>query len=231
MRNAMDCAQAQELFSDYREDSLNELLRGDLEQHLAACPDCRQLLAALDQVLELLRAQQELEPVADLARRAAEAALKSKPARGLRALLARPWPLPVPLYALAAGLALLTTGGVFAARYAVAAGPPSRIAAKAASTGAYLAERKDRLLENLRTLRIVVATAFEGRVDRMNDRVDDYRKLLERRRVSDPQKKPVETPQSLSSENSNSRPTASVTSSEGDEGGSPLATPLARRTL
>lgn len=224
----MDCAQAEELFSDYREDSLNELLRGDLEQHLAACPDCRLLLAALDQVLELLRAEEDLEPVAELARRAADAALASRPSRGWRALLPRPWPLPVPLYALAAGLALLTTGGVFFARYAAATGAPSRLTAKAVSTEAYLAERKDRLLENLRTLRIVIATAFEGRVDRMNDRVDDYRKLLARRPVSDPHKKPAETPQSLSSENSNSGPTASVTSSEGDAS---QPSPLARRTL
>jgi hypothetical protein len=39
-------------------------------------------------------------------------------------------------------------------------------------------------------LRVVVATAFEGRVDRVNDRVDDYRKLLEqRRRQAAPERK------------------------------------------
>ena len=31
-------------------------------------------------------------------------------------------------------------------------------------------------------MRIVVGTAFEARVDRVNDRVDDYRRLLEKRR-------------------------------------------------
>ena len=46
----------------------------------------------------------------------------------------------------------------------------------------YLVERKDRLVEDLRLLRVVVSTAFEGRLDRVNDRVDDYRRLLERRK-------------------------------------------------
>ncbi len=205
----MDCTQAEELFSDFREDSLNALSKGDLERHLRGCPKCSRLLAALDQVLEVLAAEEELEPGSDLARRAADAALASRAGRGVWSLLARRWPLPVPLYAAAAGLALLTTSGVFFIRYAE--GAPSRISGKAASTGAYLAERKDRLVESLRTLRVVIATAFEGRVDRMNDRVDDYRKLLERRQASDPPKKTVGSPQSLSSGNSNSRPAASVT--------------------
>lgn len=225
MRNPLECSQAQELFSDHREGSLNELLRGDLELHFAACPECRRLLGALDDVLEVLRAEEALEPAADLAQRAAEAALQSEPSRGWRGIPAGRWPVPVPLYALAAGLALLATGGVFFARQAAEVGAPRGMTAKAASAGAYLAERKDHLVEDLRTLRIVIATAFEGRVDRMNDRVEDYRKLLEKRRVSEPQKKPAESPQSLSSENSNSNPTASVTSSEGDESQPPLANP------
>ena len=45
----------------------------------------------------------------------------------------------------------------------------------------YVAEKKDRLVEDFRMLRVVVGTAFEGRVDRVNDRVEDYRRLLERR--------------------------------------------------
>jgi len=231
VRNRLECAQAQELFSDYREGSLNDLLRGDFELHFAACAECRRLLGALDEVLEVLRAEEDLEPAADLAQRAAEAALQSKLSAGWRGIRTRRWPLPVPLYALAAGLALLSTGGVFFARQAAELGAPRGITAKAASAGAYLAERKDRLVENLRTLRIVIATAFEGRVDRMNDRVDDYRKLLEKRRVSEPQKKPAESPQSLSSENSNSKPTASVTSSEGDESRAASRHALVRRTL
>jgi hypothetical protein len=31
----------------------------------------------------------------------------------------------------------------------------------------------------------VIGTAFEGRLDRVNDRVDDYRRLLEKRRAAE----------------------------------------------
>jgi hypothetical protein len=43
----------------------------------------------------------------------------------------------------------------------------------------YVAERKDRLVEDFRLLRWSCSTAFEGRLDRhlVNDRVDDYRRL------------------------------------------------------
>ena len=43
------------------------------------------------------------------------------------------------------------------------------------NAGVYLLERKDRLVEDVRMLRVVIGAAFEGRVDRVNDRVDDYR--------------------------------------------------------
>ncbi|HEV7502664.1 MAG TPA: hypothetical protein VGQ33_21755, partial [Vicinamibacteria bacterium] len=45
----------------------------------------------------------------------------------------------------------------------------------------YVVEKKERLVEDFRLLRVVISTAFEGRLDRVNDRVDDYRRLLERR--------------------------------------------------
>ena len=53
----------------------------------------------------------------------------------------------------------------------------------------YILERKDRLVEDVRILRVVIGTAFEGRLDRMNDRVDDYRRLLEKRRADEEQAK------------------------------------------
>jgi hypothetical protein len=43
-------------------------------------------------------------------------------------------------------------------------------------------ERKDRVVEDVRILRVVVGAAFEGRFDRVNDRVEDYRRLLEKRK-------------------------------------------------
>jgi hypothetical protein len=91
---------------------------------------------------------------------------------------------------LAAALALAITGGVLLAQSFV--GPPvraaNRVVERTVNAGAYLAERKDRLVEDFRLLRVVIGTAFEGRLDRVNDRVDDYRRLLERRRgVSAPE--------------------------------------------
>lgn len=50
-------------------------------------------------------------------------------------------------------------------------------------------ERKDRLLEDVRVLGVVLSTAFEGRIERVNERVNDYKRLLERRKAS-PQPEP-----------------------------------------
>jgi hypothetical protein len=50
------------------------------------------------------------------------------------------------------------------------------------SAGNLLRERKDRLVEDVRILGVVLTTAFEGRLERVNERVEDYRRLLERRR-------------------------------------------------
>ena len=47
-------------------------------------------------------------------------------------------------------------------------------------------ERKDRLLEDVRVLGVVLSTAFEGRIERVNERVNDYKRLLERRKASPP---------------------------------------------
>lgn len=49
----------------------------------------------------------------------------------------------------------------------------------------YVAERKDRAVEEFRLLRVLLGTALEGRVDRVNERVEDYRQLLEKRRSSE----------------------------------------------
>jgi hypothetical protein len=48
----------------------------------------------------------------------------------------------------------------------------------------FLAERKDRLVEDVRILRVVIGAAFEGRLDRVNDRFEDYRRMIERRRAA-----------------------------------------------
>jgi hypothetical protein len=52
--------------------------------------------------------------------------------------------------------------------------------------GVQLAERKDRLVEDLRMLKVLASTALQGRVERVNESVDDYRRLLEQRRATPP---------------------------------------------
>jgi hypothetical protein len=91
--------------------------------------------------------------------------------------------MPSWLQAAAAGFALVAAGA-----FLLVTGPEaptraaSRIVDRTVNAGSFLIERKDRLVEDVRILGVVIGTAFEGRLDRMNDRVNDYRQLLERRR-------------------------------------------------
>jgi hypothetical protein len=196
MRDDMTCARAFELLSDHLEGTLGEPLRLEVEEHLLACPACRALREELAFVVEALRAYPEVEPSPTLAARAAEAALR---AGKVVAFPARPrarpgqaapprWVLlPAWAQSLAAGLALITVGLLLlTTRTEAPARAAAEIAGATVRTGAYLAERKDRLVEDVRVLRVVIETAFEGRVDRVNERVEDYRKLLERRKAGEP---------------------------------------------
>jgi anti-sigma factor RsiW len=186
--DGMVCARAEELLSDHLEGTLDPLLAADLEAHLAGCSACRGLRAALAEVLETLHAFPEAKPAQDLAERAATAALRAR--RAAPALVRLPGISPAWLQAAAAVLAVLMTGAVL---YATQSKAPARVAARlvdrTATAGAYLLERKERLVEDVRLLRVVISTAFEGRLDRMNDRVDDYRRLLEKRRANEEQAK------------------------------------------
>jgi anti-sigma factor RsiW len=181
----MDCRRAEELFSDHLEGELHTVLRAELEAHLSACDACPALRAALDEVVEALHAvPRTLEPAGDLAERVAGAALRARRVQPLRARFAvQP---PVWLQAAAAALALATSAGVL---YAIESPAPARAATRlldrTATAGVYLLERKDRLVEDVRILRVVIRTAFEGRLDRMNERVEDYRRLLEKRRAQE----------------------------------------------
>jgi hypothetical protein len=95
--------------------------------------------------------------------------------------------LPHWLNAAAAGFALIALGATLAVvgpeRGARAA---QRLVGHTVTAGSSLMERKDRLLEDVRLLGVVLSTAFEGRIDRVNERVNDYKRLLERRRASPP---------------------------------------------
>jgi anti-sigma factor RsiW len=197
MKDTLDCARAEELLSDHLEGALEDPLRADVARHLAACQRCRELLDALGEVVAALRSAPDLDPAVDLAERSAAAALRAAEPRrfgAARRALPRLAAATHELFAssvpglvrgLAAALALAITGAVMLAQSVV--GPPvqaaNRVVERTVTAGAYLAERKDRLVEDFRLLRVVIGTAFEGRLDRVNDRVDDYRRLLERRRA------------------------------------------------
>ena len=88
------------------------------------------------------------------------------------------------MQAAAAGFALIALGGGL-----MVVGPETPTRAARAPGGPdgdrrqQLLARKDRLVEDVRILGVVLGTAFEGRLERVNERVEDYRHLLERRRA------------------------------------------------
>jgi hypothetical protein len=188
MRDVLDCARAEELFSDHREGMLPAPLRGDLERHLESCERCRALLAAITDVLDVLRAPLDLDPSASLAQRVAQASWKAAQ-QATVVPFRKAMRLPAQVQTLAAGLALFST----AAFLLLQSAPPQptrvagRVKERTVNAAVFVQERSVRLLEDLRMLRVVIATAFEGRVERVNDRVDDYKRLLEKRRQHSPE--------------------------------------------
>jgi len=182
MRHDAGCQRAQELFSDDLEGTLGVVLRGELAEHLRGCEDCRALRAAMEEVVAALHSKALVEPSAGLAARAAQAALEQARRAAPRPRVPE-WPRALRL---AAAIALVASGAVF-----LMAGPESapvraatRLADQTENALFYVAERKDRVLEDVRILRVVIAAAFEGRLDRVNDRFDDYRRIIERRRAA-----------------------------------------------
>jgi hypothetical protein len=174
----MDCRRAEELLSDHLEGALHPILRAELDSHLARCAECGPLRAAVAEVVEALRAFPDLDAPDGLAGRAAAAALAA-PRPVVRPAIV----LPSWVQAAAAGLALISLGTIL-----MVVGPerPTRAAqhlvSQTVTAGSSLLERKDRLVEDVRILGVVLGTAFEGRLERVNDRVEDYRRLLDRRR-------------------------------------------------
>jgi Putative zinc-finger len=189
----MACARAAELLSDDLEGALDGVTAADLAAHLAECHDCRELRAAVADVSALLRVP-AIEPSPALAERVARASWAAARPVVARVPRARAWihtaavgvswltDVPFAVQAIAAGFALVLTAGlVMAAGSAPGTAARPRVAQRLSDATVYVVERKERLVEDFRLLRVVIGTAFEGRLDRVNDRVDDYRRLLERR--------------------------------------------------
>ena len=190
----MACERASELLGDDVDGTLEGVLAAELASHVAGCADCRELRAALADVTLLLR-EPAVDAGGDLAERVARMSWAIGRAPLLRAQRSRAWAnaaatwagwlteVPFAVQGVAAGLALVLTAGlVMAATAAPGAPARPRIAQRFSEAAVYVLERKDRMVEDFRLLRVVVGTAFEGRVDRVNDRVEDYRRLLDRRK-------------------------------------------------
>ena len=174
------CRRVEERLSDHLEGALDPLLDGEVRAHLELCDACRELRAAMTEVIDALR-QPAAEPSADLASRAADAALRAYRHRPRRVGLPTFVGLPPWVLATAAVLALALSTGLATASGGSGAGAGTRLAQRISAAGVYIAEHKDRLVEDFRVLRVLVGTAFEGRVDVVSDRVEDYRRMLERR--------------------------------------------------
>jgi hypothetical protein len=185
-----DCARAEELLSDHLDGTLDPLLARELEDHLRACAACARLRDALAEVVDALRSSPAVEPSADLAARVARAAILHAQQQRVARLTPR---MPAWLQAVAAGLSILTTAGILVAHGGTARAA-GRLVERTTSAGTYVLEKKDRLLEDFRILRVVVGAAIEGRLDRVSDRVEDYRRLLERRREAEQQRLPSPAP-------------------------------------
>jgi hypothetical protein len=188
--NGLDCARAEELLSDHLEGVLDPLLARELEDHVRSCAACAGLREALVEVVEALRSYPMVEPAAGLAARVARAAILHAQQQRTVAFAPR---MPAWLQAVAAGLSILTTVGILVVQGGTARAA-GRLVERTTSAGTYVLEKKDRLLEDFRILRVVVGAAIEGRLDRVSDRVEDYRRLLERRRETEQQRLPSPSP-------------------------------------
>ncbi len=185
----MDHERARELFSDHLEGRLQSALKQDLHDHLMSCPSCSALRAAFGEVVDTLRTTPERPIPLGLVERVIEATRRLPRPSALR-----PARMPLWMQAAALVLAAALTGGVLWIVEPENQASMLRFRQRTERFGVYLAERKDRAVEELRLLRIVVGTAFEGRLDRVNERVEDYRLLLEKRRASERSAEPKPEP-------------------------------------
>lgn len=180
----MDCNRARDLFSDHLDGALDPSLKGELHEHLVTCPSCSALRAAFGEVVDTLRTAPELPVPLGLVDRIVEATRRLPRPSAFRAPR-----MPLWMQATATVLALAVTGLVLVSLRPESRTSLVRLKERTVRFGVYVLERRDRAVEEFRLLRVVFGTAFEGRVDRVNERVEDYRQLLEKRRASEAEPK------------------------------------------
>jgi hypothetical protein len=178
----MDCAVAEDLLADAVDGELDEAHRVELREHLETCGRCPAIRSALAEVREILAAHPAMQAPEGLAERVAQHALEQRAAAS-RAVRATPWG---GVLRLAAGLTLLAAAVAFVASGGAVGRVRSggRLVARAVNSVYHLAESTDRLVEDVRILKVLATTAFQGRLEEVGERVDDYKRLIERRRAS-----------------------------------------------
>lgn len=178
----MDCVKAEDLLAESVDGALGEAVRQELAAHLEGCPRCRALGEALGEVRDILANQPAVDAPEGLAQRVAAYAAERR-ALARRTGAARRWSGTLRLAAAVtlcvAGVILLLTGQP---TQKIRQG--GRLATQAVNAVVQLGEQKDRLLEDVKILRLLATTAFQGRWEQVGERVDDYKRLLEKRRAS-----------------------------------------------
>ncbi len=181
----MDCKGAEELFSESVEGTLAGARRAELDEHLARCPACRTLRDTVREVRAILMETPAVDAPADLVERVVEFSSRRRKGTSARSRIGLAWSRRLRLAAAAvlllSGLASLLPNNPVSRSV-----DSRRLATRAVNLGMQLAEKKDRLVEDLRMLKALASTALQGRVERVNESVDDYRKLLEQRRSGQP---------------------------------------------
>lgn len=179
----MECRLVEERLSDHLEGTLEPGLLAALEQHLGGCRTCRALRQTLPDVIDALRSAPDIAPSSGLSARVADAALRAR--RAQRAASWLSFGAPQWMQTAAAGIALILAGGaLYALGPEEVAQSTSRFVERTMGAGTSVRARADRALEDIRVLRVMVGTALEGRLDGVNDRVRDYRQLLQKRRTT-----------------------------------------------
>lgn len=186
----MECRLVEAHLSDHLEGTLEASLLAVVDEHLAGCGACRGLRQVLPDVIDALRSAPELAPSATLATRVADAALKAR--RAERAARWMSFGAPQWMQSAAAGIALVVAGAtLYALGPENVARSTSRFVDHALGSGVGVRSRADRVVEDIRVLRVMVGTALEGRLEGVNDRVRDYRRLLQKRRTTPAETSPA----------------------------------------
>jgi hypothetical protein len=188
----LECRRIEELLSDHVEGTLDAVLRAEVDVHLAGCEECRSLRESLVDVLDVLQRPPEMEPGPALAARVAAASFRAARQRVQVAVARR---IPVRIQAVAAVFAIGLSAGLFLLGASPGGAPAREVPLSARITEARdsLIETRDRVVEDYHVARVLVGTLFEGRLDRVGERVEDYRKLLERRRRASPAPRKTES--------------------------------------